>query len=53
MIFGAIASFIISKYTGPSMIPLAVIILVSLGLSLSFLVWFRLKQKRALIMINK
>lgn len=53
MIFGAIASFIISKYTGPSMIPLAIIILVSLSLSLIFLLWFRFREKEALIIINE
>lgn len=53
MIFGAIASFIISKFTGPSLIPLATIILVSLTLSLFLLIRFKSKEKRALVMISR
>ena len=53
MIFGAIASFIISKFTGPSLIPLATIILVSLTLSLLLLIRFKAKEKRALVMISR
>ncbi|MBW2961094.1 multidrug effflux MFS transporter [Mesonia aestuariivivens] len=53
MIFGAIASFIISKFTGSSMIPLAITILVSLSLSLAFLIRFRFKEKRALVIIGR
>lgn len=53
MIFGAIASFIISKYSGPSMLPLAIVILISLSLSLLLLIRFRLKEKRALVIINQ
>ncbi|SHI31697.1 MFS transporter, DHA1 family, bicyclomycin/chloramphenicol resistance protein [Mesonia phycicola] len=53
MIFGAIASFIISKFTGPSMLPLAIIIIVSLSISSLLLLRFRLKEKRSLVLINK
>ncbi len=53
MIFGAIASFVISKFTGPSLIPLATIILVSLSLSLLLLLRFKAKEKRALVMISR
>lgn len=53
MIFGAIASFTISKFTGPSLIPLAMIILISLTLSLLLLLRFKAKEKRALVMISR
>jgi len=53
MIFGAIASFIISKFTGASMLPLAIIIIVSLTISSLLLLRFRFKEKRSLVLINK
>ncbi len=53
MILGAVASFVISKFTGVSMLPLAMTILVCLSLSAFLLFRFQLKEKRSLILIGR
>lgn len=53
MILGAVASFIISKFTGVSMLPLALTLLVCLSLSSLLLFRFQWKEKRSLISIGR
>ena len=53
MIIGAVASYIISLFTGDSMLPLALIILTCLSLSSLLLFRFQLKEKRSLILITR
>ncbi|WP_424494434.1 multidrug effflux MFS transporter [Salinimicrobium sp. GXAS 041] len=53
MILGAVASFVISQFTGASMIPLALTILVCLSFSALLLFRFQLKEKRSLILIGR
>ena len=53
MILGAVASFIISQFTGISMLPLALTLLVSLSLSSLLLFRFQWKEKRSLILIGR
>lgn len=52
MILGAVASYIISLFTGNSMLPLALIILTCLSLSSLLLFRFQLKEKRSLVLIR-
>ena len=53
MIMGAVASFVISKFTGVSMIPLAMTLLVCLSLSSLLLFRFQFKEKRSLVLIGR
>jgi DHA1 family bicyclomycin/chloramphenicol resistance-like MFS transporter len=53
MFLGAITSFIISKISGSSMVPLAFIILGCMFLSFLLLWRFQLKEKRALVIIGR
>lgn len=53
MILGAVASFVISKFTGQSLIPLALTILVCLSLSALLLLRFQVKEKRSLVAIGR
>jgi DHA1 family bicyclomycin/chloramphenicol resistance-like MFS transporter len=53
MFLGAITSFIISKISGSSMVPLAFIILGCMFFSFLLLWRFQLKEKRALVIIGR
>ncbi|WZL89955.1 multidrug effflux MFS transporter [Salinimicrobium sp. 3283s] len=53
MILGAVASFIISKFTGISMLPLALTIMVCLSLSSLLLFRFQAKEKRSMVLITR
>lgn len=53
MLFGAITSYLISEFTNISLVPLALTFLISLGLSLGFLIWFRTKEKRSVVFIGR
>ena len=53
MILGAVASYIISLFTGDSMLPLALILLTSLSISSLLLFRFKLKEKRSLVLITR
>lgn len=53
MVLGAAASFVISKFTGISMLPLAFTILVCLGLSSFLLFRFELKEKRSMVILRR
>ncbi len=53
MILGALASFVISKFTGVSLVPMAITIMVCLFLSAFLLFRFQKKEKRSLIIIGR
>ncbi|MGB2087581.1 MAG: multidrug effflux MFS transporter [Psychroflexus salarius] len=52
MCLGAVTSFIISLYTGISLVPMALTILVCLVLSSMLLIRFKRKEKTALALVN-
>jgi len=52
MCLGAVTSFIISLYTGISLVPMALTILVCLVLSSMLLIRFKRKEKAALALVN-
>jgi len=53
MLLGALASFVISKFTGISLLPMAITILICLSLSSFLLFRFQKKEKRSLILIGR
>lgn len=53
MILGAVASYVISLFTGNSMLPLALTIFTCLALSSVLLFRFQFKEKRSLVLITR